>query len=306
VKPSVLLALLAASALCATACVRLNTPEKKAGYAVGESIGKSLEKIKDKVDLDQVGKGLDDQAAGKPGLKDEELAAVLGQLSQGQSTDTAKTGYAVGLSIGRNVKAILAYADLDMIKRGIKDELAGKPKLDDTEMRQVLQDMSQKQQTEMGARNKTDGDSYLAQNKTRPGVKVTASGLQYEILRAGSGRHPKTTDTVTVDYVGTLTDGTKFDSSYDRHQPASFPVTNVIKGWTEGLQLMSIGSKFRFVIPSDLGYGERGAGGQIGPNAVLVFEVELLKIEKTPPQKPGMNVLGGHPNAIHINAGGNH
>lgn len=123
-----------------------------------------------------------------------------------------------------------------------------------------------------------EGEAFLAKNKSLPGVKVTPSGLHYELLRAGEGPKPKESDTVTVHYHGTLVDGTKFDSSYDRREPAVFPVNGVIEGWVEGLQLMNAGSKFRFVIPSDLAYGEGGAGEDIAPGAVLVFEVELLEI----------------------------
>lgn len=275
-------ALAAAAAFGATACVRLNTPEKKAGYAVGESIGHSLERIKDKIAVEQVLKGLSDQKAGTSTMKDDELAQVLGQLQQGADKD--KNGYAVGLSIGKNVKPILGYVDFEMIKRGIKDDLAGHAKLDENEVSQTLQTLEQKRQEDESKKNKADGAAFLEQNKAKPGVKVTASGLQYEILRPGHGRKATKADAVKVDYVGTLTDGTKFDSSYDRHQPATFPVTGVIPGWTEGLQLMNVGSKFRFVIPSEIAYGARGAGGQIGPDAVLVFEVELLGFEKAKPQ----------------------
>ncbi len=123
-----------------------------------------------------------------------------------------------------------------------------------------------------------DGAAYLAANKHKPGVHTTASGLQYEVLTEGTGPKPTAADTVTVHYVGKLIDGTTFDSSVDRGQPATFPLRNVIPGWTEGVALMPTGSRYRFTIPPDLGYGERGAGGVIPPNAVLVFEVELLGI----------------------------
>src|SRR5581483_2855080 len=129
-------------------------------------------------------------------------------------------------------------------------------------------------------KNQQASDQFLADNAKKPGVKTTASGLEYEVLTEGKGPHPTKDDKVTVNYKGTLIDGTVFDSSYDRGQPATFPLANVIPGWTEGLQLMTPGSKYKLYIPSNLGYGERGAGLKIGPNETLIFEVELMKVEK--------------------------
>jgi FKBP-type peptidyl-prolyl cis-trans isomerase len=147
----------------------------------------------------------------------------------------------------------------------------------------------QAKQKVVGEKNKTEGETFLAKNKTRAGVKTTASGLQYEVEKEGTGPNPKATDTVTVNYKGTLMDGTTFDSSYDRGQPATFVLNQVIPGWTEGVQLMKPGGKYKFYIPSSLGYGEQGAGGVIGPNAPLVFEVELVSIGKpeVEPATPG-------------------
>ena len=138
---------------------------------------------------------------------------------------------------------------------------------------------------ETAEKNKIEGDAFLAENKNKEGVKTTESGLQYEVITAGEGSKPKATDQVSVHYVGTLIDGTEFDSSHKRGQPATFFLNRVVKGWTEGLQLMPVGSKYRFYIPSELGYGERGAGPKIGPNATLTFEVELLEIVKPKPPK---------------------
>ena len=144
-----------------------------------------------------------------------------------------------------------------------------------------------KQDTET---NKKEGDTFLAANKAKPGVTTLPSGLQYKVLKEGTGPKPTPTDTVECNYRGTLIDGKEFDSSYKRGEPATFPVTGVIKGWTEALQLMPVGSKWQLVLPPDLAYGERGAGADIGPNATLVFEVELLSIVKQdkaqPPAKP--------------------
>ena len=143
-------------------------------------------------------------------------------------------------------------------------------------------DMMAKQEAKAKAaaeKNSKDGEAFLAENKKKDGVKSTASGLQYKVIKAGDGVMPKGTDTVSVNYKGTLIDGTEFDSSYKRGEAATFPVSGVIKGWTEALQLMKVGSKWQLFIPSNIAYGERGAGGEIGPNATLIFEVELLSIK---------------------------
>lgn len=270
-----------------SACKRLNTPEKRAGYAVGLSIGQSLKSITEKIEMDQVLRGLEQQLAGKATMEPAEMNSLLMGLSQGQAGDKAKVGYAVGCSIGTNVKNITDYMDVASLRAGIQDQIKGKPKLDEAAMHKALDELTAKQQAgaeklraTQGAKNKEEGAAFLTANKQKTGVKVTASGLQYEVVKLGAGPKPKPNNTVRVHYTGTLIDGTKFDSSVDRGQPAEFPVTGVIKGWVEGLQLMPVGSKFHFVIPSDLAYGPNGAGGQIGPDAVLIFDVELLKIVK--------------------------
>jgi FKBP-type peptidyl-prolyl cis-trans isomerase len=282
-----LLAALVATLAFGTACGRLNTPEKKAGYAVGMSIGQSLSSIVDKIEVAQVIKGLEEQFAGKAAMDDGEMQTVLMSLSQGQEGDKAKTGYAVGLSIGKNVANIAELIDAGQLSKGIQDQVAGSPKMKEGDMRAALNDLTARQQAAQqaqretqGAKNKAEGEAYLAANKAKAGVKVTASGLQYEVVKLGTGPRPKATNTVRVHYTGTLLDGTKFDSSVDRGEPAEFPLNGVIAGWTEGLQLMPVGSKFKFTIPSALAYGANGAGGQIGPDAVLNFEVELLRIVK--------------------------
>lgn len=283
----ILVLAVASLALVSAACGRLNSPEKKAGYAVGLSIGQSLKSIADKVDVSEVSKGLGEQIAGKASMEDGEMQTLLMGLSQGQGGDKAKLGYAVGVSIAKNVANIKDLIDIGRLQAGISDQLAGKPKLDEAAMREALNELTTRQQAAQaskretdGAKNKAEGAAYLEKNKAKAGVKVTASGLQYEVIKAGTGPKPKATNTVRVHYTGTLIDGTKFDSSVDRGTPAEFPLNGVIKGWTEGVALMPVGSKYKFTIPSDLAYGANGAGAQIGPDAVLVFDVELLKIVK--------------------------
>jgi FKBP-type peptidyl-prolyl cis-trans isomerase len=208
-------------------------------------------------------------------------------------TDKDKTSYAIGMNIGRNIadglKKDSVAIDIDVLARGLKDVLADKKTLlTDDEAKAVLTalsgDIQKRQQATFQAaveKNKKEGDAYLAANKSKPGVVTLPSGLQYKVIQEGTGPKPAVTDTVECNYKGTLVDGTEFDSSYKRGQPAKFPVNQVIKGWTEALQLMPVGSKWELVIPPTLGYGERGTpnGGPIGPNATLVFEVELMSIQ---------------------------
>ena len=192
-----------------------------------------------------------------------------------------KISYALGLSMGQNLMGSgvtsLDYADL---AAGIKDVLEkNQPQISYQEAQQVLGQFFQELEAKIAGAAKEEGEKFLAENKKREGVQVTASGLQYEVLEATIGQKPKATDTVKVHYEGTLIDGTVFDSSYKRGESISFPLNGVIKGWTEGLQLMSVGSKYKFFIPYQLAYGERGAGQQIPPYAALIFTVELLGIE---------------------------
>lgn len=179
--------------------------------------------------------------------------------------------------MGSGVKK-MEYADL---AAGIKDVLEGnKPQISYQEAQEVLGKFFQELEEKVAGEAKAAGEKFLAENAKREGVKVTASGLQYEVLEATLGQKPKATDTVKVHYEGTLTDGTVFDSSYRRGEPISFGLNQVIKGWTEGLQLMSIGSKYKLYIPYELGYGAQGAGGSIPPYAALIFTVELLGINE--------------------------
>ena len=192
-----------------------------------------------------------------------------------------KISYALGLSMGQNLMSSgvesLNYQDL---AAGIEDVLSHQqPKISYQEAQQVLGAFFQELETKIAGAAKADGEKFLAENAKREGVKVTASGLQYEVLEPSLGQKPKATDTVRVHYEGTLIDGTVFDSSYRRGESITFPLNGVIQGWTEGLQLMSVGSKYKFFIPYQLAYGERGAGQSIPPYAALIFTVELLGIE---------------------------
>jgi FKBP-type peptidyl-prolyl cis-trans isomerase FklB len=208
-----------------------------------------------------------------------------------------KVSYAIGLDIGTTMKRQLIDVNDELLNSGIKDGLSGtKPRMTDEEVKEVMstfqKEMMAKQATARkatGEKNAAEGKKFLEENKKKEGVKTTADGLQYKVLKEGTGPMPKATDAVKVNYRGTTIDGTEFDSSYKRGEPATFPVNRVIKGWTEGLQLMKAGSKYQFFVPADLAYGERGAGSDIGPNSTLLFDVELLEVVPagtTPTPKP--------------------
>ncbi|HXQ26202.1 MAG TPA: FKBP-type peptidyl-prolyl cis-trans isomerase [Candidatus Acidoferrales bacterium] len=196
------------------------------------------------------------------------------------TTQKEKASYALGMNIGRSLKKQSDDLDSASLVRGIKDTLAGgKMLLTDEEAQAALTDLQAAEDQKAREANMKEGEAFLADNKTKDGVVTLPSGLQYKVLTAGTGPKPATSDTVVCNYRDTFINGTEFDSSYKRGQPASFPVGQVIKGWTEALQLMPVGSKWQLFIPPDLAYGQRGAGGAIGPNATLVFEVELLSIQ---------------------------
>jgi len=206
-----------------------------------------------------------------------------------------KVSYSIGLNIGKklgdDLKKQLIDIDPNLFTKGIQDALVGaKPLLTDQEIQETMlafqKEMMAKWE-EIGKKNKTDGEAFLAENKKKEGVKTLPDGLEYKVINAGTGKKPKADDTVTVNYRGTLINGTEFDSSYKRGQPATFPVSGgMIKGWSEALQFMQEGAKWELFIPSNLAYGERGMGGIIGPNATLIFEVELVSVkEKTQENK---------------------
>jgi FKBP-type peptidyl-prolyl cis-trans isomerase FklB len=203
-------------------------------------------------------------------------------------TQKDKFSYALGMKMGANLHKQSVAVDPNILARGLKDALAGgKTLLTEEEAQAAITNVQkelQKQQqekTQLAAEaNKKSGEAFLAANKTKEGVVALPSGLQYKILTEGTGPKPTTTDSVVCNYRGTLINGTEFDASSKHGGPATFPVTGVIKGWTEALQLMPVGSKWQLFIPSDLAYGERAPGGEIGPDSTLVFEVELLSIEE--------------------------
>jgi FKBP-type peptidyl-prolyl cis-trans isomerase FklB len=208
-------------------------------------------------------------------------------------TQKDKFSYALGMKMGANLKKQSVPVDPAILARGLKDGLAGgKTLLTDDEAQAALKamqdDLRAKQQAkiqEAAGANKKEGEAFLSANKGKEGVVALASGLQYKILKEGTGPKPAATDSVVCNYQGTLINGKEFDSSYKRGQPATFPVNGVIKGWTEALQLMPVGSKWQLFIPADLAYGDRGAGADIGPGETLIFEVELLSIEDKSKEK---------------------
>lgn len=210
------------------------------------------------------------------------------------TTTKDKFSYALGMGLGSTLRRQSVEVDPAVLVRGLKDALAGgKLALTEEEARaavmEVQNQLRQKEEAKMkaeSAANQKEGEAFLAANKAKDGVVTLPSGLQYKVLQAGSGPKPAATDSVVCNYRGTLINGTEFDSSYKRGEPATFPVNGVIKGWTEALQLMPVGSKWQLFVPANLAYGERAPGPEIGPNSTLVFEVELLSIEdKTKTEK---------------------
>lgn len=218
---------------------------------------------------------------------DGEAAAGAVAGIEGLKTEREQVSYMIGMDMAKSLTPIKDDLDVEVLAQAMRDSFEGKtPKMTEeqslavqqafTVRLQARQEAEQKAQAEKG---KAEGAKFLEENKNKPGVQVTASGLQYQVVREGSGPKPAATDVVRVHYKGTLLDGTVFDSSYERGQPAEFGLSQVIPGWAEGVALMPVGSKYMFWIPSDLGYGEQG-GGPIPPNSMLTFEVELIEIVK--------------------------
>jgi FKBP-type peptidyl-prolyl cis-trans isomerase FklB len=227
----------------------------------------------------------------KSAAKKPTTATKTAAAAPALKTRKEKFSYALGMNIGNglgaNLKKQSVEVDPNLVAQGLKDSMGdGKTRLTEDEAKAVLTEVQnevrQQQQgkvKEAADKNKTEGEKFLADNKAKDGVVTLPSGLQYKILTEGTGAKPTAADTVVCNYRGTLLDGTEFDSSYKRGQPATFPVGGVIKGWTEALQLMPTGSKWQLFIPANLAYGEKGAGGDIGPGATLIFEVELISIQ---------------------------
>jgi len=219
------------------------------------------------------------------------LSFLSGHASAAEATDLGnekqKLNYSVGYQVGGDFRRQGLEIDPELVVKGVLDAQAGaEPLMTPQEMRQALTELSQQaaaaakqQREEQAGKNLAEGKAFLAENAKKKGVRTLPSGLQYQVLSKGEGDPPAATDTVTVHYRGTLIDGSEFDSSYGRGEPATFPLDRVIPGWTEGLQLMRPGAKYRLFVPPELAYGERGSGAKIGPHSTLVFEVELLSVQ---------------------------
>jgi FKBP-type peptidyl-prolyl cis-trans isomerase FklB len=224
-----------------------------------------------------------DVAAAAPAAAEAPAAAAADAFQN----DAQRMGYALGANVGRTFREQKFPVDVDAVINGLRDSFTGgtmkmeEAKIAETlqQLQQTLQATAQAEQEASATRNADEAKAFFAKNGTAEGVTTTSTGLQYQVLQAADGKKPAADDTVKVHYRGTLLDGTEFDSSYARGEPVSFPVNAVIPGWTEALQLMPVGAKWKIFIPSELGYGPGGAGDKIGPNAALVFEVELLAIE---------------------------
>ncbi|MCC7249874.1 MAG: FKBP-type peptidyl-prolyl cis-trans isomerase [Lysobacter sp.] len=281
----------------------------KVSYMIGADVGHSIAPVGPDLDLAAFERAVKNAfAGGKPLLSDEESQTVgralmqrIGERSgktlpgvapgtKAPPVDKAKVGFLVGTDVGRSLAPIQSELELPVFLQAMKTLIAGgKSLLSDAEMDQLRKSFSQRMEAKEKARmadlqrkNAEEGAAFLARNKQTKGVISTRSGLQYMVLRQGAGKRPRSTERVRVNYRGTLLDGTEFDSSYSRGQPAEFALDQVIAGWTEGVALMPIGAKYRFWVPSAIGYGERGSPPTIGPNATLVFDVELLDILSSP------------------------
>lgn len=239
----------------------------------------------------------------KPKAADPKDASKAAESASGLKTQKEKVSYTIGMDLGRTIKQLELDVDVDVIARAIKDTLVDKPVMTEQEVKDTMTALREQIMTkqmakmqELSTKNKDAGDKFLADNAKKSGVKTLESGLQYKVITEGAGKNPLATDTVKVNYKGTLLDGKVFDSSEQNGGPATFQVNEVIAGWTEALQKMKVGSKWELYIPSKLAYGERGNMG-IEPNSTLVFEVELLSIEApgAKPAEPTMKIEPAKP-----------
>lgn len=295
------LLLVAAFGLAQAQQAPLATERDKVGYMIGVDVARSIEPAMPDMDVAAFQEAVENGMAGKAPLIDGSEAQKVSQAlmesiaarksgKQGPALDRKKVGYLLGADVGRNLVSARAEFDVATMLRGMKDASTPNAKtlLSDQEAGAVrsafsarMQALSQARTSELGEANRKAGQEFLARNKTVKGVFTTPSGLQYMVLRQGNGPRPKPGERVRVNYEGSLLDGTKFDSSYDRGQPAEFGLNQVIPGWSEGVGMMAVGAKYRFWIPGYIAYGEKGGGdGVIGPNATLVFDVELLGVQK--------------------------
>ena len=282
----------------------LATDRDKVSYMAGTDVARSIAPAAPEMDVAAFERALRNGLAGnKPLIDDSEAKATAQALMQavnarkGQPPGTVpaatpglsreKVGLLVGADVGRSLAPVAAEIDISTFMQALRTVLqGGTPLLSDAEAATVREAFTQRVNAKMqameaqaGARNQAEGQAFLAKNQAVTGVHVTPSGLQYMVLRQGAGPRPMPTDRVRVNYRGALLDGTVFDSSYDRGQPEEFALNGVVRGWTEGLGLMPVGSKYRFWIPASLGYGAKGTpGGPIPPNATLTFDVELMAI----------------------------
>ncbi len=283
----------------------LDTEREKISYAIGVDVGRSISAVGPDLEVSAFERAVRNAfSGGKPLLSDEEARVVGSALMQRISERSGKpipgmapgskppavakdkVGYLVGTDVGRSLKPVEDQIELPVFMQALRTLLAsGKPLMSDAEVTTTLEAFSKRMQTreearvaDLGRSNLEQGAAHLAKNKTVKGVIATSSGLQYMVLRQGTGPRPRPSDRVRVQYHGTLLDGTVFDSSYERGQAAEFALNQVIAGWTEGVALMPVGAKYRFWIPAAIAYGERGSPPTIGPNATLIFDVELLDI----------------------------
>jgi FKBP-type peptidyl-prolyl cis-trans isomerase len=234
------------------------------------------------------------QAGDSGSSTDTDTDTSTGDKKLDLDSERAKASYSIGYNMGRNLINIKEEIDFETVVQGFKDGFAGehKAQLKSEEIekaliafRQRINKIMQEKRRSLGEKNKAEGEAFLKENAGNEGVITTKSGLQYKVIKEGTGAVPQATDQVTVQYRGTFINGTEFDSSYKKGKPATFLLNRVIPGWTEGVQLMKVGAKYKFFIPSNLAYGQRGSRA-IGPNAVLIFDIELLAIEKVEPKKP--------------------